>query len=839
MKWEEVSKQEVLQSLETSINGLSSDEAINRTKEYGLNTLIEQEKESQLMEFLSQFTEPLMILLIIAGIVAFLINDRIDSMVIFFVVVLNAIIGYRQERKAENAMENLKSMTTNTAIVLRDDKKTRINTEDITLGDIVLIEEGDNIPADLRIMDSYDLKINESSLTGESLPVHKSDEICTDNSHNNIAFMDTSVTSGRAKGVVTAIGMDTQIGKIATLIQDDKEDTPLQIKIDKLGKTLSLLGIVICVVIFVLELLQGIPAANTFMTAVSLAVAAIPEGLPAVLTLTLALGMQKMAKNKAIVRKLLAVETLGSCNVICTDKTGTLTMNKQTVTESYITDKDMTFRIGYLCNNAKIDEKSQAHIGDPTDIAILDYTMKNSTIDYESQRVHEYPLDSIRKRMSTINIIDDDKYVLVKGAPELLIDLCSHISEDGKISRLEDNDRRVIKEKLSSYTDNALRVILFAYKKLDDEYPDDVGLLESDLIFTGLMAMMDPPRPEVSKSIATCKNAGITVKMITGDHKNTASSIAKLVGIDNAGNVLTGDDISGMTDGQLKDAVKRYNVYARVFPEQKLRIVKALKQSDEIVAMTGDGVNDAPALTNANIGISMGSGTDVAKNSSDMILENNDFSTIIYAIKEGRTIYSNIKRFIKFQLSTNIAAILTILFSSLLYIPLPFNPVQLLWINIIMDGPPAQSLGVEPSDRNVMNVGPTKDNLLSKENLIHITLIGLVMMCGTLGVYIYELNKGSGYLLASSIAFSVFVVYQLFNVFNCKSNSNKTNKTLYISVTVSFILQLCAIYVPQLQAIFKTTSINPTSWIYIILVGLLIFVAERIIRVFERKFLNV
>lgn len=839
MKWEEISKQELLQSLNTSPNGLSSSEAITRQKEYGLNTIVEQEKESQLKEFLSQFTEPLMILLIIAGIVAFLINDIIDSLVIFFVVVLNAVIGYRQERKAENAMENLKSMTTNTTIALRDNKKTRINTEELTIGDVVLIEEGDNIPADLRLIDCYDLKINESSLTGESLPVHKTDDICTDNSHDNITFMDTSVTNGRAKGVVTAIGMDTQIGKIATLIQDDKEDTPLQIKIDKLGKTLSLLGIVICVVIFVLELLQGIPAANTFMTAVSLAVAAIPEGLPAVLTLTLALGMQKMAKNKAIVRKLLAVETLGSCNVICTDKTGTLTLNKQTVTDSYITDNNMTFKIGYLCNNARIDEKSQAHIGDATDIAILDYTIHNSDIDYNSDRVHEYPLDSNRKRMSTINIIDDEKYILVKGAPELLLDLCSHINKDSKISELDDADREIIKDKLGTYTDNALRVILFAYKRLDDNYPDDVDLLESDLIFTGLMAMMDPPRPEVSKSIATCKKAGITVKMITGDHKNTAASIARLVGIDNPGDVLTGDMISKMSDSQLIDAVQKYNVYARVFPEQKLRIVKALKESDEIVAMTGDGVNDAPALTNANIGISMGSGTDVAKNSSDMILENNDFSTIIYAVKEGRTIYSNIKRFIKFQLSTNIAAILTILFSSLLYIPLPFNPVQLLWINIIMDGPPAQSLGVEPSDKNVMDVGPTRDNLLSKENLIHITLIGLVMMCGTLGVYVYELNNGSSYLLASSIAFSVFVVYQLFNVFNCKSNSSKTNKTLYISVIVSFILQLCAIYVPQLQTIFKTTAINPTSWIYIILVGLLIFVAERIIRAFERKFLNI
>ena len=511
MKWEEVSKEEVLNTLETNYNGLSSSEIVLRQEKYGLNTLIEEESKSELKEFLLQFTEPLMILLIIAGVVAFLINDIIDSIVIFFVVVLNAIIGYRQEKKAENAMEKLKSMTSNTTIALRDNKKVKLNVEDLTIGDIVVIEEGDNIPADLRIIESYNLKINESSLTGESLPVHKTDEIVLDNSHENLAFMDTSVTNGRARGVVVAIGMDTQIGQIASLIQNDKEDTPLQIKIDKLGKTLSLMGIIICVIIFVLEIIQGIPAANTFMTAVSLAVAAIPEGLPAVLTLTLALGMQKMAKNKAIVRKLLAVETLGSCNVICTDKTGTLTLNKLTVTESYLPDKDMACKIGYLCNNAKIDEKTKNHIGDPTDIAILDYCINNSDTTYNSERIHEFPLDSTRKRMSTINKINDEKYILVKGAPELLLDLCSHKSDDSKISPLSDDDKKFIKDKVNAYTDNALRVLLFAYKKVDNEDNEDINNLESDLIFTGLMGMMDPPRSEVSKSIATCKKAGIPI----------------------------------------------------------------------------------------------------------------------------------------------------------------------------------------------------------------------------------------------------------------------------------------------------------------------------------------
>lgn len=838
MNWEQLSEQEIYQELNTTNKGLTSKEVSIRQKEYGLNTLVEKEKESELKKFLSQFTEPLMILLIIAGIVSFLINDYIDSAVIFFVVLLNAVIGYRQERKAENAMEKLKSITSNTSIVLRDNQKIQLPVEELTLGDMVILEEGDNVPADIRIIESYELKINESSLTGESLPVHKNSNIDDTDSKENMAFMDTFVTNGRAKGVVVAIGMDTEIGKIASLIQDDSEDTPLQIKIDKLGKTLSLLGIIICVVIFILELLQGIPAAQTFMTAVSLAVAAIPEGLPAVLTLTLALGMQKMAKNHAIVRKLLAVETLGSCNIICTDKTGTLTLNKLTVTENYLTDKKMSYKIAYLCNNAKINDKTEKHIGDPTDIAIMNFALDNDNVNYEYERVNEYPLDSNRKRMSTVNRINNSKYILVKGAPELLVDLCAYKSEDGDISEFSYEDKKHVQSIVDDYTNNALRVILFAYKKLDDNFEDDITSLESELIFTGIVGLIDPPRSEVFHSIETCKKAGITVKMITGDHKNTARSIAEKVGIQSAENVLTGKEISNMSDDELIANVEKYNVYARVFPEQKLRIVKALKASDNITAMTGDGVNDAPALTNANIGISMGSGTDVAKNSSDMILENDDFSTIIYAVREGRTIYSNIKRFIKFQLSTNIAAILTILFSSILALPLPFNPVQLLWINIIMDGPPAQSLGIEPEDKNIMNIPPTKENLLSKENLIHITLIGLVMMCGTLGVYIYELSNGTNQILASSIAFTVFVVYQLFNVFNCKSNSNKTNKTLVISVFLSFLLQLCAIYIPVLQTIFKTTAIPIISWSYIIIVGLLIFIAERIIRLFEVKYLN-
>ena len=831
MSWESKEISDVLQELNSRDTGLTTTEYEERIRIYGKNALEEKEKDSEIKKFLLQFTEPLTILLIIAGIISALIQDYIDSGVIFFVVILNAILGYRQERQAENAMEKLKSMTSRTSIVLRDNKKQEINAEDLTIGDVVILEEGDNVPADLRLLETYNLKIDESSLTGESLSTRKTAEIDEDRDHSNIAFMNTSVSKGRAKGVVTSIGMNTEIGKIASMIQEDEgKKTPLEFKIEKLSKTLSLLSVVICILIFVLEILQGIPAANTFMTAVSLAVAAIPEGLPAILTLTLALGMQKMAGNKAIIRKLLAVETLGSCSVICSDKTGTLTLNKLTVTKDYVTDKNMTDIIATLCNNARIS--SEKNIGDATDISILEYGLKNGE-PVENKRLHEIPLDSSRKMMTTINSIDSKEYVLVKGAPEILIDRCTFVSNNETVSTLDDSAKSEINKKVLSFTNDALRVIMFAYKEVDNYTTESLDNLEKELIFTGIVGMMDPPRDGVKESIETCRHAGINVKMITGDHQNTASAIASMVGIDNPHNVLTGKDIDNLSDEEFRSKVNDVNVFARVFPEQKVNIVKALKSNNEIVSMTGDGVNDAPALTSANIGVSMGSGTDVAKESSDMVLEDDNFSTIIYAIKEGRTIYSNIKRFIKYQLSTNIAAIMTILISSIFVLPLPFNPVQLLWINIIMDGPPAQSLGVEGADKNIMNVPPTDENILSRNNLIHITLVGLVMAAGTLGLYVYELSKGSSQLLASSIAFTVFVMYQLINVFNCRSESNQKNRTLIVAVSISFVLQLCAIYVPLLQNIFHTTAIPLESWILIIIVALTILIAERIIRKFE------
>ena len=836
MEWEKLTIPEVITELNTTQDGLSSSDAEERLEKHGKNVLKEKKKESELKKFLLQFTEPLMILLILAGIVSALINDFLDSAVIFFVVILNAVLGYRQERKAQNAMEKLKSMTTITTVVLRDNQKQEINVEDITVGDAVILEEGDNVPADVRLIETYDLKVDESLLTGESLAVTKTATDENDN-HENIVYMNTGITRGRAKGLVIATGMNTEIGKIASMIQEEEgSETPLEIKIDKLGKTLGLFSIIICILIFILQLFHGFDIATTFMTGVSLAVAAIPEGLPAVLTLTLALGMQKMAKNNVIIRKLLAVETLGSCSVICTDKTGTLTQNKLTVTDSYITDKNKAILVSGLCNNAKVNKSKDVKIGDSTDISILEFALDNGFDDDISyERINEIPLDSNRKRMTTINKIGGEEFVLIKGAPEILIDKCKFIEENGEISKLSSEQVQHIKDKITEYTDNALRVILLAYNNIDNYENYAINSLEEDLIFVGLVGMMDPPRKNVENSIKICAKAGINVKMITGDHKNTAVAVAKMVGINHPDKVLTGDEINKMSDDEFRDVVKDVNVFARVFPEQKVKIVKALKSIGEIVSMTGDGVNDAPALTSANIGVAMGSGTDVAKESSDMILQDDDFSTITYAVKEGRTIYSNIKRFLKYQLSTNIAAIITILISSIMSLTLPFNAVELLWINIIMDGPPAQSLGVEPSDEDIMNVPPSDENIVSKNNLIHIILVGLVMAAGTLGLYLYELSIGTEQRLAGTIAFTVFVIYQLVNVFNCRSNSKETNRTLIISIIISFLLQLCVIYIPVLQEIFRTTSIPLISWIPIIIVALTILVAERIIRLFENE----
>ena len=801
---------DILTRYDTSLDGLSSSEAEKRQKEYGLNEIAEKPPTPLYILFLSQFVDILIGLLIVAAVAAYAIGDVIDAGVIILAVMLNVIMGFIQEYRSQKAIESLKSFITKHAIVKREGQIREIDAKTLTVGDIVVLEEGSKVPADLVLIESNSLSCDESQLTGESKAVAK--EI------DDKLYMDSNILSGNGLGVVENIGMATEIGKIADIVQEDDEETPLAKRVGKLGKTLSAIAIVVCIAIFIMEFLKGIPLVETFMTAVSLAVAAIPEGLPAVLTLTLALGMSEMAKSNAIVRKLLSVETLGSCTIICSDKTGTLTENKMTVVESFYTNEDKTHLIGKLCNNAVLD--NDKIIGDQTDGAILKHCHEH---DASLERIDEIPLDSNRKMMTTIHILDgENNIVLSKGAPEIILDKCKYIDRNGSIEIIDAETKEMILEKIGEMSGHALRTIGFAYKINDTESP------EEDLTFTGLLGLIDPPKRDVKKSVNECMNAGIGIIMITGDHEKTACAIAKDIGILTDGKVMTGKELDRLSDEEYLKIAPEIQVYARVKPTQKMKIVETLKKLDNIVAMTGDGVNDAPALKKASIGVAMGDGTDVAKEASDMILQNNDFTTIVKAIEGGRKIYDNIKRFVKYQVSTNVGAILTIVGTSLLNLPLPFNPAQLLWLNIVMDGPPAQMLGIEGAERDIMERPPEKGDILTKNTMLQILILGIVMAIGTICVFTYEISTGVSTTKAMTVAFTLFVVYQLLNAFNGRANSEKSSKFLYLGIIISFLLQLLILYIPQLQTIFRTTSIDMIDWIIILIVSSTILITQKI-----------
>ena len=801
---------DILTRYDTSLDGLSSSEAEKRQKEYGLNEIAEKPPTPLYILFLSQFVDILIGLLIVAAVAAYAIGDVIDAGVIILAVMLNVIMGFIQEYRSQKAIESLKSFITKHAIVKREGQVREIDAKTLTVGDIVVLEEGSKVPADLVLIESKSLSCDESQLTGESKAVAK--EI------DDKLYMDSNILSGNGLGVVENIGMATEIGKIADIVQEDDEETPLAKRVGKLGKTLSAIAIVVCIAIFIMEFLKGIPLVETFMTAVSLAVAAIPEGLPAVLTLTLALGMSEMAKSNAIVRKLLSVETLGSCTIICSDKTGTLTENKMTVVESFYTNEDKTHLIGKLCNNAVLD--NDKIIGDQTDGAILKHCKE---YDASLERIDEIPLDSNRKMMTTIHILDgENNIVLSKGAPEIILDKCKYIDRNGSIEIIDAETKEMILEKIGEMSGHALRTIGFAYKINDTESP------EEDLTFTGLLGLIDPPKKDVKKSVNECINAGIGIIMITGDHEKTACAIAKDIGILTDGKVMTGKELGRLSDEEYLKIAPEIQVYARVKPTQKMKIVETLKKLDNIVAMTGDGVNDAPALKKASIGVAMGDGTDVAKEASDMILQNNDFTTIVKAIEGGRKIYDNIKRFVKYQVSTNVGAILTIVGTSLLNLPLPFNPAQLLWLNIVMDGPPAQMLGIEGAEKDIMERPPEKGDILTKNTMLQILILGIVMAIGTICVFTYEISTGVSTTKAMTVAFTLFVVYQLLNAFNGRANSEKSSKFLYLGIIISFLLQLLILYIPQLQIIFRTTSIDMIDWIIILIVSSTILITQKI-----------
>lgn len=819
---------------------------------------------------LSQFQDFLVLILIGASLISALIGEVTDSVVIILIVVLNATLGVVQEFKANKALEALKKMAAPEAKVIRDGKIIEIPSRELVPGDLVILEAGNYVPADLRLVESVNLKIEEASLTGESVPVEKNAEIVFNNDvplgdRSNSAFMSTVVTYGRGKGIVVETGMNTEIGLIAEMLESyEEESTPLQKKLAELGKILGIASLAICGIVFILGLIRGVPILEMFMTAVSLAVAAIPEGLPAIVTIVLALGMQRMVKRHSIIKKLHAVETLGSTTVICSDKTGTLTQNEMTAQKVFVNgnvysisgegyktqgeftlngktidpladpDLKMLLTIGALCNDAKLEEsgsdgdKTCRIIGDPTEgclvVGAAKACMCLEELNKSRPRLQEIPFDSDRKRMTTFHPYEDGYIACIKGAPDVMLNLSNRILKNGEILDLTEADREQILEINHEMASQALRVLAFAFK-LENELPNDPKPeeVEKDMIFVGLVGMIDPARPEAKEAIEICKQAGIRPVMITGDYKDTAEAIARDLGmLDETSKVLTGTDLDAMSDEELVAVADQVSVYARVSPVHKLRIVEAIKQNNHIVAMTGDGVNDAPALKKADIGVAMGiTGTDVAKETADMILTDDNFASIVAAVEEGRVIYANIRKFIFFLLSCNIAEILIIFVAMLVGLPIPLKPIQLLWLNLLTDAFPALALGMEAKEPDIMEKPPRNPNepIMDHRMKVQIAIQSIFMTMAVLGVFTFALNTSSNLQVAQTYAFATLIFSELLRAYTSRSETLSvfkigvfSNKYMVGGTFISFLLLLLVIYVPALREIFDTVKLSIYDW---------------------------
>lgn len=849
----------------TDFAGLNSQEAQKRLLKYGPNILEEGHKVSPLQIFLNQFQDFMVMILLAATLISALMGEFADALTITIIVILNAVLGFIQEYRTEQSLEALKKLTAPVAKVLRDGEQKEIEASQIVIDDIIILESGDKVPADAILIESNNLEVDESILTGESVPVYKE---AVNNikrvsvSNSNIIYMGTIITKGRGKAVVTATGMQTEMGKIAGMIKDIEEnETPLQKRLNKLGKVLVAGALSICGIVIFLGIIRGESLYYMFLSGISLAVAAIPEGLPAVVTVSLAIGVQRMLRRNALIRKLPAVETLGCTNVICTDKTGTLTENKMTVTKVFCDeevievkdDKSREFikmrnkeksalkkmlEIGALCNNSKVKREKirigkeileeEKYIGDPTEAAIFSFSMK-SGLSFELikniKRIEEIPFDSERKRMSVIVEINGEKYAYVKGAPDVILDLCAYKYSEGKEVPLSVFDKKRILDINESFGREALRVLCFAYKRLPSKFPITAEYIEKDLVFVGLEGMIDPPRREVYDAVLKCKMAGIKPIMITGDHKITATAIAKELKILGENDkVITGQDLDDMSDKELEKVCTDISVCARVTPKHKLRIVKAFKNRGFTVAMTGDGVNDAPALKEADIGIAMGKGgTEVAKEASSMILLDDNFATIVAAVEEGRIIYDNIRKFIRFLLSCNLGEVLTMFFAALTALKLPLIPIQILMVNLVTDGLPALALGMDPPEKDIMRMKPrnAKESVFSRGLGIRIIIVGFLMALSTLGAYVFALNYGT-LERARTIAFATLVTVELIHAFECRSERKLifeigifSNLYLVLAVLTSFLLFLATIYIPTLSVVFKTTVLTAYDWMVI------------------------
>lgn len=851
--WHTKNIKEIEKELRTNIKtGLGDKDVQIRQDEFGKNRIEEGKKESLLVKFLNQFKDFMIIILIIAAIISAVVSyiegtgDYFDSIIIIAIVVFNGIMGLIQEAKAEKSIEALKKMSAPVAKVRRNGKVLTVNGEDIVPGDIVILETGCYVPADIRLINTYNLKVEESSLTGETEAVEKDENVVFNNQKiplgdmKNMVFAGTAVVNGHAEGIVTNIGMNTEVGKIASMIiTNEAPQTPIQKKLSEVGKVLGIACVVICALIFVIGVIKKISVVEMFMTSVGLAVAAIPEGLPAIVTIILSIAVTKMAKRNAIIRKLPAVETLGSSKVICSDKTGTLTENNMKVVE-IIGNKNKILEYGALCCNCEINEGVVE--GEPTEVAIVKEAVKEKQ-NKVLPRLCEIPFDSNRKLMTTVNELENGKYrIITKGAPEILLGICDYYEENNNVHDMNSTFLSKIKNKNEKMAEKALRVLGVAYLDVDI-MPKEISadFLEKGLIFVGLIGMIDPPRKGVKEAVLACRRAGIKTVMITGDHITTAKAIAKDLEILRGRELaITGQELDKIPDSKLEKDIMNYSVFARVTPEHKVRIVKAFQKTGAVVAMTGDGVNDAPALKKSDIGIAMGrKGTDVAKNAADMILNDDNFVTIVDAVKQGRNIFDNIKKAIHFLIATNIGEIVTIFVGLLLGVKSPLLAIQLLWVNLVTDSLPAIALGLEPPEKNIMN-RPPRD---AKKSIFADGLMGKIVvegfMIGMFTILAFFIgNKYYGIEVARTMAFISLGMLELIHSFNVKSEESIfkvglfENKYLLGAFVFGTILQLGIIFVPSLAEIFKLTQLNATQW----LITIAISIAPIIIVEIQKKF---
>ncbi len=874
--WHALKLAEIYETLHTSEEGLSDAEAAERLKKHGRNELRSKPPKTILQMLKAQIIDPMVLILIGASVLSAILQEWTEAAVIFVIVIVNAVIGIVQEKKAQSSLEALRSMSAPTARVLRQGEESVVPAGELVVGDIVMLGDGDMVPADVRLIDSANLKVQEASLTGESVPSEKEaedllPEDCPLGDRSNMAYSSAIVTYGRATGIVVATGMGTEVGNIAGMLSNqDDTDTPLKRKLNAVGKTLTIVGLIVCALIFAIGALYRRPLIPQFLVAISLAISIIPEGLPATATIVMALGVQRMAKKNALIRKLPAVETLGSATVICSDKTGTLTLNKMTVTHIAVNEdfkngaatpiknaakqhsavcNELVYAAA-LCNDASLDPDRKGEIiGDPTEGALI-YMAQAFGINHEEledkyPRVFEQPFDSERKRMTTVHRINENWTSYTKGAVDEMLPLCTRILTSEGIRPITDADKENITKLCLAMSEDALRVLGFATRTLAELPADDDEDVEFDMTFVGVTGMIDPPRKEVAESVRTCRQAGIRTIMITGDHKVTALAIAKELDIYREGNtVISGEDLETMTDDELDAAVKTATVFARVSPADKLRIIQSLKRTGEVTAMTGDGVNDSPALKAADIGVAMGvTGTDVAKDAADMILLDDSFTTIAYAIKEGRRVYRNIQKVIQFLLVGNIAEILTLFIATLFNWDAPLLAVHILWVNLATATLPALALGVDPASKNIMKHKPVKSGTLFEKDLVgRVITQGVFVAAMTTCAYWIGANMGD-HVVGQTMAFCVLAFSQMLRAFNQRSNTEPiwvraegTNPWLILSFVASAVLMSCILFIPALQSVFRLTLLNGVQWLIVVGLSLMSVVQVEIVKAFKRCF---